>query len=185
MKEKDDHGVPVVLLRMREVCARAGLGPSYVYELAGRQLCPPFWEVGPRASAMLSSDLDQWLAGCLVLREQMPTLCHPVVLPAWPPVEDVAVPCQRIQMLRRSEVLALLSVSPGHLYRLMALDDAALRFPWPAPLGVRARRWPEHEALEWIRRRRTTLARRARERNPWICSRPGSSGSDRRDGPPQ
>ena len=66
---------------------------------------------------------------------------HPVVLPAWPPHEDVVAPCQGIQMLKRPEVLALLSAGCTHLYRLMALDDPALRFPWPAPLGVRARRW--------------------------------------------
>ena len=183
MKAKDEPVAPVALLRMPQVCDRTALSPSYVYELVARGRCPPFLEVGPRASAMLSSDLDQWLAGCLALREQMPTLCHPVVLPAWPPVEDVAVPCQRIQMLRRSEVLALLSVSPGHLYRLMALDDAALRFPWPAPLGERVRRWAQHEVLEWISRRRSTLARRLRARHPWICGRSGDS--DHRDGPPQ
>ena len=184
-KEKDGHGGLDPLLRMKQVCARAGLGPSYVYELAGRELCPPFREVGPRASAMLSSDLDQWLAGCLALRAQMPTLYHRVVLPAWPPAQDVPVPCHGIQMLRRPEVLTLLPWSATHLYRLMRLDDLDLRFPWPAPVGVRARRWALHEVLEWISRRDSTLARRARERNPWICARPGSTGSDRRDGPPQ
>ena len=184
-KEKEKDGGLDPLLRMREVCLRAALGQSYVYELAGRELCPPFREVGPRASAMLSSDLDQWLAGCLALRAQMPTLLHPVVLPAWPPAVDVPVPCHGIQMARRPEVLALLSCSPNHLYRLMKLDDPAFRFPWPAPVGVRARRWALHEVLEWIGRRRSTLARRARERNPWICARPGSNGSDRRDSPPQ
>ena len=182
-KDKDSHGGLDPLLRMREVCARAALGPSYVYELAGRELCPPFRESGSRASRMLSSELDQWLAGCLALRAQMPTLRHPVVLPAWPPAEDVPVPCHGIQMGRRSEVLALLSCSPNHLYRLMALADPAFRFPWPAPMGVRVRRWALHEVLEWISRRRSTLARRARERNPWICGRPGDS--DHRDGPPQ
>ena len=179
----NSHGGLDPLLRMREVCARARLGPSYFYDLAGRQRCPPFRESGPRASAMLSSELDQWLAGCLALRAQMRSLSDAVVLPAWPPVEHVAVPCQRIQMLRRSEVLALLSCSPNHLYRLMALADPAFRFPWPAPMGVRARRWALHEALEWISRRHSTLARRARERNPWVCRRPGDS--DHRDGPPQ
>ena len=185
MKAKDEPVVPDVLLRMREVCARAALGPSYVYDLVGRELCPPFWEGGPRVSVMLSSDLDQWLAGCLALRAQMPTLYHRVVLPAWPLAQDVPVPCHGIQMLRRPEVLALLPWSATHLYRLMRLEDPDLRFPWPAPLGQRARRWAQHEVLDWVSRRRSTLARRARERNPWICARPGSTGSDRRDGPPQ
>ena len=172
-KDKDSHGGLDPFLRMKEVCARAALGPSYVYELVGRELCPPFWEGGSRVSAMLSSDLDQWLAGCLALRAQMPTLNHPVVLPAWPPAQDVPVPCHGIQMLRRLEVLALLPWSANHLYRLMRLDDPDLRFPWPAPLGVKARRWAQHEVLDWVSRRLSTLARRARERNPWICARPG------------
>ena len=182
-KERENRSGGDPLLPMSEVCARAALGPSYVYDLVGRELCPPFVESGPRASRMRSSALDQWLAGCLALRAQMATLRHPVVLPAWPPAQHVPVPCHGIQMGRRPEVLALLWCSPNHLYRLMALADPAFRFPWPAPVGVRARRWAMHEVLDWISRRRSTLARRVRERNPWICRRPDDS--DHRDGPPQ
>ena len=116
------HGAqPVVRVRPR--CS--GAIPSVPGDRSARQ----------RAARRRSGSV----AGRLALRAQMRSLYHPVVLPAWPPAEDVPVPCHGIQMLRGSEVLALLSSSPNHLYRLMALDDPALRFPWPAPLGVRAR----------------------------------------------
>ena len=108
--------VPDVLLRMWDVCRRMRLSPSCVYDRIARGLFPPFLEVGARASALPNAELDRYLAVCLALREQMPTLYHPVVLPAQPPVEDVVVPCQEIQMLRRSEVLALLSAGSSSLF---------------------------------------------------------------------
>lgn len=166
-------------LSMRQVCERTALSPSYVYHLIDRNLFPPFVKLGPRARGLPEDDLDRFLATCLALRNQMRSLCHPVVLSPWPPTGVIDVPCCGIRLMRLEDILARLPVGRSHLYRLMVAQDSRFRFPWPAPLGERARRWAVHEVEEWLRRRRDNRARDLAASLGWVCQRPGSNPDSR------
>ena len=170
-------------LSMGEVCERAKLSPSFVYEQISRNLFPRFMKFGPRCRKLPEYELDLWLAVRLALREQMPSLRHSVALPEWPPKGDVEVPCRGIRMMRWREVLDVVPVGRTQLYRLMNVADPRFRFPWPAPLGEEARRWAVHEVYEWLRRRRGDRARDLAASRGWVCQRPGSGPDSRRPRP--
>jgi prophage regulatory protein len=50
------------LLRLPEVRARAGLGRSTIYTLIAQNKFPPPIQLGARAVAWLSSEVDTWIA---------------------------------------------------------------------------------------------------------------------------
>ena len=158
-----------VMLRMAEISLRTALSESYLYALIACGVLPLFAPLGARARGLPEEDLDLWLAQCLELRSQMSLLWDPVPLPLWgSPV--VEIPCRGITMLRIADVLLRVGVGRSHLYRLMNKRV----FPWPAPFGVKAHRWAEHEVEAWLRARRLERARSLKERHRWLLSGPGS-----------
>lgn len=51
-----------------------------------------------------------------------------------------------VRLLRRGQVENLVGLSRSEIYRLLSRNQ----FPVPIVVGARARRWYEHEILEWI-----------------------------------
>ena len=158
------------MLCLDEVAERAGLCQSYLYAMIARGEFPALVALGARARGLPDDELDQWLASCLALRAGMKSLLDPVVLPSWP-VAPVPIPCSGIRFLRKRDVLERLNCSTNHLYRLIRHSG----FPRPAPVGVKARRWAEHEVEAWLNDARAHRARRLKLVNPWVCSPPGSA----------
>ncbi|WP_404375513.1 helix-turn-helix transcriptional regulator [Vreelandella aquamarina] len=62
---------------------------------------------------------------------------------------SVSIKCEKIQLLRRSEVLARCAFSNSTLHRLIKRGE----FPKPIKLGSRAVAWIESEVNGWIRQR--------------------------------
>ena len=172
-------------LTMRLVCECLALSPSYLYDLIARGCFPRFVQFGPRFRALPEEELWQWIGILLMLRDLMSSLHAEVELPLWSAqeLESVPVPPERIVLLRKPDVLTQLRFGESHLNRLMHLDDPELRFPWPVPVGVRARRWVAQEVADWLARRRADRARNLAESRGWICKRPRSDSESGRDEP--
>ncbi len=58
-----------IFIRLPTVIARVGLSRSSIYEKIKQGKFPPPVKIGPRASAWVESELDDWLESCLTDRD--------------------------------------------------------------------------------------------------------------------
>ena len=147
-RDRDDPDA-IVMLSVRDICDRLSVSVSYLYMLIAAGLFPPLVPLGARARGLPEHVVDAWLWQCLALRESMSTLRDPVVLPKWPPEPFVPSPVRAIHMLRLPAVERRVGLAKSHIYR----NIEAGKFPRPAPLGCRVRRWATHEVERWIENR--------------------------------
>ena len=170
MKEFKD-GVP--MLRTREILDRIAASESHWRRLEGREQCPVRARLGSRARGLPEDVLDLWLTDCLVLRSTLTSLTDPITLPRWVPDPKLTrtVYPRGIQMLRLTEVELLVGL--GHTAIYDAIRD--WRFPRPAPLGDRVRRWPRHEIDEWLAARHKYLTALRAPGRVWSVPTPPSA----------
>ena len=173
-KEPDDP-TGIVLLPIREICERMAVSVSYLYDLIGADLFPPFVRPSPRSCRLPEHVLDAWLWQCLQLRDAMETLRHPVQLPTWPPEVVVPSPVSGIRMLRLGTVVRRAGVAKSAIYRGIEGEE----FPKPVPLGPRVRRWAAHEVDAWMHARLNMLGRL----RDWYLRPPPRDDDDDDSGP--
>ena len=144
----------VALLRTRDILDRIAASESHWRRLERLKQCPVRGRLGSRARGLPEDVLDLWCVGCLELRSTLMSLTDPVTLPRWVPAPlTLTVYPRGIQMLRLAEVELLVGLKKSAIYDAMG----ERRFPWPAPLGDRVRRWARHEIDEWLADRHNYL----------------------------
>ena len=149
-REQENRSGGDPLLPMSEVCARTRrlvpvvrLRPASVWgalPIRSWSLVCALAECGPR------NWINGWLGVCARRSRRCPRYVTLIGPPAWPPAQHVPVRCSRDpdESSAQWSSLCCRARPSNHLYRLLTLADPAFRFPWPAPMGVRARRWAMH-----------------------------------------
>ena len=176
-RDPDDPNA-IVMLSVREVCARLSVSVSYLYAMIAAARFPMFMRLGARSRGLPQHVLDAWLWWCLKQRDSMSTLRDPVELPKWPPAVTEASPVRGIHMLRLPVVVRRVGLAKSHIYR----NIEAGTFPRPAPLGRRVRRWAAHELRRWMVGRLRMLTGLRRTDRDWYV-RPPRDDDDDHPGP--
>ncbi|WP_043804350.1 helix-turn-helix transcriptional regulator [Arenimonas malthae] len=64
---------PTILIRLPEVVARTGLSKSSIWARARAGSFPTPVKLGPRTTAWVASEVDQWVAEALAARQHRPS----------------------------------------------------------------------------------------------------------------
>ena len=70
--EAEVDPVPIVMLRLLDVCRITGLCRSAIYQLESEQRFPQRVNIGPRAVAWVASEVQEWLKQRMASRPALP-----------------------------------------------------------------------------------------------------------------
>jgi len=70
--EAEVNPVPIVMLRLLDVCKITGLCRSAIYQLESEQRFPQRVNIGPRAVAWVASEVQEWLKQRMASRPALP-----------------------------------------------------------------------------------------------------------------